>query len=125
MDAHRRTELARVAAPVAFLIVVTIAVLLVRSSLHHGSATPAPAPAKSRRHHRPARAVVPVAGTTSTATYVPATTVVTGRPYTVAAGDTLETIAAKQHTTVADLLRANPGIAPTSLQIGQKLVIPG
>lgn len=39
--------------------------------------------------------------------------------YTIRAGDTLSAIAASHHTTLADILSANPGIAPEKLQIGQ------
>jgi LysM repeat protein len=36
-------------------------------------------------------------------------------------GDTLATIATKTGTTVAVLLKLNPGIDPTALQVGQKI----
>ena len=39
-------------------------------------------------------------------------------------GDTLETIALRQGTTVDALLRANPGVQPLSLQVGQLLRLP-
>jgi LysM repeat protein len=131
MDAHRRQELARVAAPVAFLLLATIAVLLVRSSLHHHHAA-APvkkAPAKHTKTHA-ASAVVPVAtGTTTSARVLPSTTpagtsTASGKTYTVAAGDTLGSIATKEHTTVDALLAANPGIDPTGLQIGDTISLP-
>jgi LysM repeat protein len=41
--------------------------------------------------------------------------------YTVQAGDTFSSIAAKLGTTVAALEQANPGISPTGLQVGQVL----
>jgi LysM repeat protein len=47
-----------------------------------------------------------------------------GRTYTVAAGDTLGSIAAKEHTTVDALLAANPGVDPTGLQIGDTITLP-
>jgi LysM repeat protein len=127
MDAHRRQELARVAAPVAFLLVATIAVLLIRSSLHHDAAAPAKkAPVKHRRTQTQS-AVVPVAtgaGTTAALTTAAATTTASGHTYTVAAGDTLGSIATKEHTTVDALLSANPGVDPNSLQIGDTVALP-
>ena len=45
--------------------------------------------------------------------------------YTVVKGDVLETIAKKNGVTVKALEGANPGVVPTKLKIGQKLMIPG
>jgi murein DD-endopeptidase MepM/ murein hydrolase activator NlpD len=44
--------------------------------------------------------------------------------YTVAQGDTLSGIAQRNGVTVEALLAANPGIQPTALSVGTKLVIP-
>jgi len=44
--------------------------------------------------------------------------------YTVQAGDTFSTIAAKLGTTVAALEAANPGVNPSNLQIGQVIQLP-
>jgi LysM repeat protein len=44
--------------------------------------------------------------------------------YTVVKGDVLETIAKKNGVTVKALEAANPGVVPTKLKIGQKLMIP-
>lgn len=44
--------------------------------------------------------------------------------YTVVKGDVLETIARKNGVTVKALEAANPGVVPTKLKIGQKLMIP-
>jgi len=44
--------------------------------------------------------------------------------YTVVKGDILETIAKKNNVTLKALEAANPGVVPTKLKIGQKLVIP-
>jgi N-acetylmuramoyl-L-alanine amidase len=121
MDAHRRQELVRVAAPVAFLLVATIAILLIRSGLHHGAA--APKASTLAKKHRPAPSgVVPVAAATTQAAHTVAT--VTTRTYIVKAGDTLGSIATQLRTTVPLLLRANPGITPTNLQIGDKISLP-
>ena len=45
--------------------------------------------------------------------------------YIVVKGDILETIAKKNGVTVKALEAANPGVVPTKLKIGQKLVDPG
>ncbi len=44
--------------------------------------------------------------------------------YTVRSGDTLYGIARKYYTTLNAILTANPGINPSSLSIGQKIVVP-
>lgn len=44
--------------------------------------------------------------------------------YTIVAGDTLYALAGRFGTTVEALLRANPGINPYNLQVGQQIVIP-
>jgi LysM repeat protein len=85
-----------VAAPVAFLLAVTIAVLLVRSGLRDDDT-----PASDRV------AVVPAASG-------PTTVVV--RP-----GDTLDAIARRAGTTVAVLTRLNSGLDPDVLRVGQRV----
>ena len=95
-------------APAAFLVAVTVAVLLVHSGLqHHATSTTVSTSVQST-------------ATTGTAT----TTRRTGkgkRFYTVQTGDTYGTIAAKQGITVAQLEALNPGVSSTALQVGQKL----
>lgn len=44
--------------------------------------------------------------------------------YTVQAGDTLNTIAARYATTADAIRAANPGVDPRGLQVGQQLAIP-
>jgi peptidoglycan endopeptidase LytE len=48
-----------------------------------------------------------------------------GTEYVVVKADTLGKIAKKNHVTVKALEAANPGVVPTKLKVGQKLVIPG
>jgi membrane-bound lytic murein transglycosylase D len=104
----------RYAAPTAFLLAVTIALLLVRSALHQGDPTVVPV----RPASRPAATTTAPATTGSTGS----TTASAGRrTYTVVAGDTFGVIAEKTGTSVADLERLNPGTSSTSLHIGQKL----
>lgn len=49
----------------------------------------------------------------------------TGSEYVVVKGDTLDKIARKNHVTLKALQAANPGVIPTKLKVGQKLVVPG
>ncbi len=108
MDARRTS--ARFAAPAAFLVAATIAVLLVRSALSDDQATPPPS--------------TTTATTTQTTTSDgPAGTTTTGERafYEIQAGDTLETIAAEHETTVEQLLVLNPDIDPVALSIGQRI----
>jgi LysM repeat protein len=86
---------ARYAAPAAFLLAVTIAVLLVRSAIRDDSG--------------------------STTTSPPAATVVRKHFYRVRAGDTLTSIARRFDVSVARLARLNPRVRSTSLFIGQRI----
>ncbi|MEQ2527291.1 LysM domain-containing protein [Bacillaceae bacterium CLA-AA-H227] len=45
-------------------------------------------------------------------------------PYTIQQGDTLFIIAYRLDTTVSSILRANPGLDPSNLQVGQSICIP-
>jgi LysM repeat protein len=103
-------RLNRWAAPTAFLAAATVAILLVASALHRQSKDQ-PAP----------RATAPAATTTPTKPRVRTKTTARGIFYTVAAGDTFGTIAAKNRTTVAELERLNPKVRSTSLHVGQKI----
>jgi LysM repeat protein len=110
----RRAELARFLAPAAFLLALTIAVLLVRAGLGGGGGggggtTPLTGLVTERST---------TATTTSTATR---TTPSARRFYTIQQGDTLATVAAKFNTTTEKLLALNPNIDPRALTIGQKV----
>jgi LysM repeat protein len=113
-DGPSRRRFARYVAPAAFLLGVTIAVLLVRSGLGGGGAqqTTALGPVTHP-------ATVQVAPTTTGTTT--STTVASAQYYTVRRGDTFGSIAAKEGTTVAELERLNAGVSSNSLQVGQKL----
>ena len=110
----RRNLWARFAAPTAFLLAATIAILLVRSGLQGAEDSKSPtkttivktAPAKTTTKPKPR----PKPATTGASAF-----------YSVAAGDTFATIATKNGTSVAELERLNPGVKSTSLFIGQKI----
>lgn len=105
----------RWAAPVVFLAAATVAILLVASALHGPADTP----------KTPQTAATTPARTTTTrgrtTTRARTKTTARGSFYTVVAGDTFGTIAAKSGTTVAEIERLNPDVSPTSLHIGEKI----
>lgn len=113
MKAPRRAELARFLAPAAFLLALTIAVLLVRAGVGGGGGD---------------GGGTPLTGLVTERTATTATTPTSTRPkrparrfYTIQPGDTLAIVAAKVGTTSEKLLALNPGIDPHSLRIGQKV----
>jgi LysM repeat protein len=101
----------RWAAPAAFLAGATIAIVLVASALHGDRVANQSAPP----------AVPRTTAATTTNGKAKTTTVGKRSYYTVVAGDTFGTIAAKAGTSVAELEQLNPGISSTSLHIGQKI----
>lgn len=108
---RRNARLARYAAPIAFLAAATVAILLVRSGLDSGDATPPPAT---------------TAATTTAATTEPGTTGSTTNAagaefYVIQAGDTLAVIADEHDTTVEQLLVLNPDVDPVALTVGQRI----
>ena len=101
MERGWRAQAKRYGAPAAFLLAVTIAILLVRSGLQSD----------------------PDAATNSVPT-LPATTPVPvkrRRFYRLKTGETLSDVAIKFDTTVEQLLVLNPGIEPTNLIVGQRV----
>jgi hypothetical protein len=91
--------------PAGFLLLATVAILVVRHAVHGGRepvartpvTAPAPAPPPRRRAVRNTRASA----------------------YSVRSGDTLGTIAERFGTSVDLLLALNPGIDPNALRVGQ------
>ena len=119
MTPERRQQLARIGAPAAFLLAVTVAVLLVRSATDGGDESVAPpTPAATRTTPATTRATRTLPQPAATAT-APAT-----QPYVIESGDTLETIAAEYDTTVERLVELNPGIDPVALRVGQRIQVP-
>ncbi len=106
-----RHALARYAAPAAFLLAVTIVVLLVRTGLNHHSSPSSQA--------QPA-AVTTTATETATIPYVPLRR---RRYYRIQPEDTLSHIALRFQTTVGYLKLLNPGVDPTNLTVGRRLRI--
>ena len=103
----------RYAGPAAFLLAVTIAVLLVRNGLEHHASTPAATGGPT---------------TIMTTSPVAPTTTTTGkkakrRYWTVRAGDTFGVISSKTGVAVSTIEQLNPNVKSTSLFIGEKLRI--
>jgi LysM repeat protein len=105
-----RQEAKRYGAPAAFLLAVTIAVLLVRSGLRTDAAPVTTAGTSATVHET-------TTGTTSTRPVPPRRR----RFYTLQLGETLSDVAIKFNTTVEQLLALNPGIQPTNLRVGQRV----
>ena len=100
---------ARFMAPAVFLLVVTAAVLLVRSTLR--SANPAAATTSGIVTKKPAAApILSVSPPSPPKQY-----------YVIASGDTLGAIASRFATTVDALLGLNPGTEPTTLRPGEQI----
>lgn len=119
MERSTRDALARIAAPAAFLLAVSIAVVLVRAGLRDGDGGPPPPTAIVETQTTEQLPPVPTVPRTTTA----ATT--TSEPgvefYEIQSGDTLAAIAARFGTTVEQLLILNPDADPVALRIGQRI----
>jgi LysM repeat protein len=119
MDPGRRRELTRFGAPAAFLLAVTIAVLLIKSGLDNGSqeqtvATPTTTAQTTTQAKTTTKLVL--TGTVPT-TSAPAN----AQYYVIQSGDTLGAIAGRYNTTVDQLLTLNPAVDPSGLQPGQRI----
>jgi LysM repeat protein len=107
-----RARMARFAAPAAFLLAATVAILIVRSGLDNGEAQPSP--------------TTTPATTTAPATTEPGTTAQTTggadqQFYVIEPGDTLAVIAEEHETSVEQLLVLNPELDPVALTVGQRI----
>jgi LysM repeat protein len=99
--------LTRYVAPAVFLIAVTAVVLVVRAALRSDGSRAATTSAATATRTAPARAAPAVS--------------LAKRYYVIRSGDTLGGIAVRFSTTVAALLRLNPGIEPTALIPGRRV----
>ena len=117
MDPERRRELKRYGVPAAFLLAVTVAVLLVKSGLDDSEpTTTAAAPTTT------ARTTTQLTTTKLVLTTAPATTsVANAQYYVIESGDTLGGIASSYDTTVEQLLSLNPDLDPNALQPGTRI----
>jgi LysM repeat protein len=122
---RRTSNLARIGAPLAFLLAATVLVLLVDSALESGepvSATgpgeteTAPATTEPEVEPEPEPEPTPAAPTETEPADEP------GAEYhEIQAGDTLAAIASRYGTAVERLLELNPGVDPVALTVGQRI----
>jgi LysM repeat protein len=108
----------RYVAPAAFLLAVTVAVVLIRSGLQHGGGPAAGTTttvAKAPRKH--------VATTTTTRKRTRTTPRTPAQYWTVRAGDTFGVISSQTGVPVATLQQLNPKVSSTSLFIGERIRI--
>ena len=103
----RRLWAARLAAPVAFFAAATLLIVLIESGLNSGATN-------ASSNGTPTLTSTTTTGGTTTGKRKK-------RIYRVQRGDTLESIAAKFHTTVDDLLQLNPDVDPLALSPGQRI----
>jgi LysM repeat protein len=104
----------RYAAPAAFLLAATVAIVLVRSGMDAGT------DAGTRTRSIPTLTRKQVATTTTTKRHT--TTSTSGQAFwTVQAGDTFGVISTKTGVPVATIARLNPNVSTTSLFIGEKI----
>jgi LysM repeat protein len=108
---HGHERLARYAAPAAFLVAATIAVLLVRAGL--GNSEPATVPVTT--------AVTTATESAGTTTDGSPTAPAGSKFYVIQAGDTLAVIADQYDTSVEQLLVLNPDVDPVALTVGQRI----
>jgi LysM repeat protein len=121
VDPGRRRELTRFGVPAAFLLAVTIAVLLIKAGLDNSDsqsttvagATTTTAPA-TRQPKTTTKLVLTGTPTTTTAPS-------NARYYVIQDGDTLGGIAGKYGTSVEQLLTFNPDLDPNALQPGTRI----
>lgn len=108
----RKRTWSHYAAPAAFLVAVTIAVLAVRSALDTGPASTS----ATTLPPTPTRSAVTTTrrATTTKRTAAP-------RVYVVVAGDTFEVISTKTGVPVARIAQLNPDADSNALFIGQRL----
>jgi LysM repeat protein len=109
-------EWKRYAAPAAFLLAVTVAVILVRAGLQTHTSTTHPQQLGVSTSTQAPTTTAPTVTTTRAKRVVK-------RFYTVAAGDSFGVISTKTGVPVATIERLNPTASSTSLHVGQRLRI--
>ena len=97
---------ARIAAPVVFLVAVIALVAIVAQSGVMSSDTPTPAPT--------VKATKTSKGTATTVT----------KKYVVRSGDSLSSIAVQFGTTTSEIMALNPDLSGSTVVVGQRLVVP-
>jgi LysM repeat protein len=110
----RRNGATRYAAPAVFLLAATIAVLLIRSAIHHDRRTTTSDAAPTIPKRKTAVLVKPA---------TPVTSAPVAQYHTIESGDTFGALAARYGTTVDRLRLLNPDVDPAALRVGAKIRI--
>jgi LysM repeat protein len=111
-------ELRRYAAPAAFLVAATIAVVLIRAGFESGSdSSSATRTLPPVTHHHV------VTTTTTTKAKHRKHAAAAAQYWTVQAGDTFGVISSKTGVPVATIEQLNPNVSSTTLTIGEKIRI--
>jgi hypothetical protein len=95
--------------------------LLFLAACGQPAATPTPAPASLVPYQTPVPTPSPSLIPAQTGASLPTPTAIT---YTVVQGDNLSGIAKRMGISLEDLVNANPGVSPSALAVGTRLVIP-
>ncbi len=103
----------RYAAPAAFLLAATVAIVLVRSGMEAGG--------DARRETTAVPTVTRKRVSTTTTRRRPTKTTKGQAFWTVQAGDTFGVISTKSGVPVATIVRLNPKVSSTSLFIGERI----
>jgi LysM repeat protein len=116
----RHADWRRYAAPAAFLLAATLAVLLIRSGLEAGGTSSTRA---VQVPTSPTKRVVTTKAKTKTTTAKSTTSTSASSPqfWIVKPGDTFGVISSKSGVPVAQLQRLNPNVSSTSLFIGERI----
>jgi len=115
------SRLTRFAAPAAFLLGVTVAVLLIHSALGGKGGGVPTATLGPVTHASTAKVPRPTTTLPTPATTASGTSVAGAQYTTVQTGDTFGSIAARSGTTVSQLEALNPGVSSNALQVGQRI----
>jgi LysM repeat protein len=114
-----RRSASRWAGPVAFLVAITIAALLVRSAFNQGSAA-SNTVGTTTTHVQPAHHKTHKHAKKKKRSHTQ-TTAGGAQYYTVQSGDSFSLIASRLGTTSAALEQLNPGVDPSALHVGERI----
>jgi len=109
----RGNDWRRYAAPAAFLLAATLAIILIRSGMDAGGSAGTETGAVPTVTRKRVAVTTTTSGTSSTAS--------ARRVWVVQAGDTFGVISTKSGVPVATIERLNPNVSSTSLFIGEKI----
>jgi LysM repeat protein len=121
VDPGRRRELRRFGIPAAFLLAVTIAVLLIKAGLDNPDSQTTTAASPTTAHTVRTQTATTTTKLVLTGTATTTTAPANAQYYVIQSGDTLGGLAAKYNTTVEQLLTLNPALDPNALQPGTRI----